>query len=127
MVDAPAYLAAVASLASGSGGGRYYAHRREDDAKLTSVAQLSGLTVVRPTVPLEIELRRGPVAEQVVGFPSSVGYTLPVVLGSVPSRVRLVPIEPSWLRPGVGTRARDFLTTIVVNQVSAAPAPAARR
>lgn len=129
VVEAPAYLDAVTSLAAGSGGGRYYAHRREDDAKLTAIAQRSGLTVVRPTVPLEVELRRGPVAEQVVGFPSSVGYTLPVVLASVPSRVRLVPVEASWLRPGVGTRARDFLAAIVANQarVNGARTPAARR
>ncbi len=129
VVEAAAYLDAVTWLAAGSGGGRYYAHRREGDAKLTAIARRSGLTVVRPTVPLEIELRRGPVAEQVVGFPSSVAYTLPVVLASVPSRVRVVPVEPAWFRAGVGTRARDFLTTIVVDQVgvSAARKPAARR
>ena len=41
------------------------------DAKLATIAQRTGLTVVRPEVPLEVELRRGPVAEQVVSFPSS--------------------------------------------------------
>lgn len=129
VVEGPAYLDAVTSLADDSRGGRYYAHRREDDAKLAAIARRTGLTVVRPQVPLEIELCRGPVAEQVVGFPSSVGYTLPVVLASVPSRVRLVPIEPSWLRPGVGTRARSFLTTLVAGQagITAARTPAARR
>lgn len=116
VVEAPAYLDAVASLAGGARGGRYYAHRREEDAKLATIAQRTGLTVVRPEVPLEVELRRGPVAEQVVSFPSSVGYTLPVILASVPCRVRLVPVDPSWLLAGVGTRARTFLTTIVANQ-----------
>lgn len=113
VVDADAYLAAVASLAQGAGPNRrYYAHRREDDAKLTAIAARTGLEVVRPTVPLEIELRRGPVAEVVVAFPSSVGYTLPVVLASVGTQVRVVQVEPEWLRPRVGGGARSFLAEL---------------
>lgn len=110
VVDAAAYLRAVTSLAAGAGpGGRYYAHRREEDAKLRAIAASTGLRIVRPRVPLEIELRRGPVAERVVAFPSSVGYTLPVVLASVAARVIVVPVEPEWLRAGVGEGPRSFL------------------
>lgn len=126
VVDDAAYLDQMAALAAGSAG-RYYAHRREDDDKLRRIAARTGLQVVRPDVPLEIELRRGPVAERVIGFPSSVGYTLPVVLASVGTTVRLITVKPSWLQPGIAAGAQEFLTTIVANQVSAARMPAARR
>lgn len=113
VVEPAAYLAAVIALArSARPPGRYYAHRREDDAKLTEIAARTGLRVVRPRVPLEIELRRGPVAERVVGFPSSVGFTLPVVLASVPIEFEVVPIEPGWIRVGVADHARRFLTML---------------
>lgn len=127
VVDPDAYLDVVAGLTSGAPG-RYYAHRREGDGKLDRIAAATGLQVVRPRVPLEVELRRGPVAEQVVTFPSSVGYTLPVVLEAVDASVRMVPIEPSWLRDGVGSRARQFLTSIVDQaQLTAARRPAESR
>lgn len=112
VVSGEAYLDQVAALAGGRPG-RYYAHRRESPGKLARIAERTGLRVVTPEVPLEIELRRGPVATQVIGFPSSVGYTLPVVLAGVGAQVRLVPVEPAALQPGVSPRARGFLTTIV--------------
>ena len=109
------YLEQLAALAGGAPG-RYYAHRRESTGKLARIAERTGLRVVRPEVPLEIELCRGPVAEQVVSFPSSVGYTLPVALASAGTQVRMVPVQASWLRPEVSARARGFLATIVANQ-----------
>ena len=114
MVAEAAYLEQVARLAGSAG--RYYAHRREGADKLARIAERTGLQVVRPRVPLEIELRRGPVAERVISFPSSVGYTLPVVLADVATESRLLPVEPAWLQPGVGGRAQDFLTTIVARK-----------
>lgn len=127
VVAGDAYLDQVAALTSGRPG-RYYAHRREEPGKLIRLAERTGLQVVRPQVPLEIELRRGQVAEQILGFPSSVGYTLPVVLDSVATRVRLTPVDPAWLQPGTGARARQFLAAIVANQpVSAARTPATHR
>lgn len=127
VVEGEAYLDQLAALAAGTPG-RYYAHRREDDRKLAQLAARTGLRVVRPEVPLEIELRRGPVAERVVGFPSSVGYTLPVVLADIPTQVQLLPVDPGWLRPRIGNRARRFLADVVANQpVSGARTPAVRR
>lgn len=115
-----AYLDQVAVLAAG-GAGRYYAHRREAAGKLARIARRTGLQVVHPQVPLELELRRGPVSERVVGFPSSVGYTLPVVLAGVGTRVELVPVQPAWLAPGVGDRTRRFVAAIAAQQPVSSP------
>lgn len=125
VVEPDAYLRAVELLASGPNRGKYYAHRREDDAKLRRVAERTGLTVVRPDVPLEVELRRGPVAQQVISFPSSVAYTLPMVLRSVASRVTVVDVDPSWIRQDVGQNARGFLSSMTVQARRQSRAPAA--
>ena len=125
VVEPDAYLRAVELLASGPNRGRYYAHRREDDAKLRRVAERTGLTVVRPDVPLEVELRRGPVAQQVISFPSSVAYTLPMVLRSVASRVTVVDVDPSWIRQDVGQNARGFLSSMTEQARRQSRAPAA--
>lgn len=110
VVEAEAYLDGVTELAATPGAsGRYFAHRREDPAKLRRLAQRSGLEIVRPTVPLEIELRRGPVGRRVVSFPSSVGYTLPLVLAEVPTAVTVLDVVPAWIRRDVGHSARGFL------------------
>lgn len=110
VVDAESYLDAVTALAVDCGaGGRYFAHRREDPDKLRRVSQRSGLRIVRPTVPLEVELRRGPVATQLASFPSSVGYTLPLVLAGVGTRIAVQPLPETMIRPHVTAGARAFL------------------
>ena len=110
VVETEAYLDAVARLAADPGaGGRYFAHRREDPAKLRRLAQRTGLRIVRPKVPLEIELRRGPVANRLASFPSSVGFTLPLVLAGTGTRITVQPLPESMLREHVGVRARSFL------------------
>lgn len=110
VVDAESYLDAVTDLAVNPGaGGRYFAHRREDPDKLRRLAQRSGLRVVRPTVPLEVELRRGPVATRLASFPSSVGYTLPLVLAGVGTRIAVQPLPAAMIRPHVTAGARAFL------------------
>lgn len=110
------YLDAVAELAGHAGAaGRYFAHRREDPGKLGRLAARTGLRVVRPRVPLEIELRRGPVASCVASFPSSVGYTLPLVLAGVGSRIAVQPLPPAMLTEGVGARARTFLDRVTAD------------
>jgi hypothetical protein len=104
------YLDALAGLAERTGRtGRYFAHRKESDAKLALLAAETGLQVVRPDVPLEIELRRGPVARVLASFPSSVGFTLPLVLAGVPTRIDLQPVPASMLTTRVGEAARRFL------------------
>ncbi len=125
VVESEAYLQAVELLASGPNRGRYYAHRREGAEKLRQVAERTGLTVVRPDVPLEVELRRGPVAQQVISFPSSVAYTLPMVLRSVASRVTIVDIDPAWIRQDVGQNARGFLSSMTEQARRQLRAPAA--
>ncbi|HEY3337678.1 MAG TPA: hypothetical protein VGK18_04180 [Propionicimonas sp.] len=110
VVDTESYLDAVTSLALDAGaGGRYFAHRREDPDKLRRLAQRSGLRIVRPTVPLEVELRRGPVATRLASFPSSVGYTLPLVLAGVGTRIAVQPLPDTMIRPHVTAGARAFL------------------
>lgn len=113
VVELESYLDAVTRLAEDPGaGGRYFAHRREDPEKLRRLAQRSGLRVVRPKVPLEIELRRGPVATRLASFPSSVGYTLPLVLAGTGTRIAVQPLPPSMLRRQVSVRAREFLERV---------------
>jgi hypothetical protein len=110
VVEAESYLDAVTALAvDGGAGGRYFAHRREDPDKLRRLAQRSGLRIVRPTVPLEVELRRGPVATHLASFPSSVGYTLPLVLAGVGTRITVQPLPEKMIRPHVTAGARAFL------------------
>lgn len=126
VVDTDAYLDAVGRLAVQSGAaGRYFAHRREHPDKLRDLARHTGLRVVRPKVPLEIELRRGPVAAQLASFPSSVGYTLPLVLAGVGTRIAVQPLPESMIRDHVGARARSFLAGVAQDmQRLAASAPA---
>jgi hypothetical protein len=116
LVETESYLDAVTRLAADPGaGGRYFAHRREDGEKLRRLAQRSGLRVVRPKVPLEIELRRGPVASRLASFPSSVGYTLPLVLAGVGPRIAVQPLPPEMIRPQVSVRTREFLERVAAD------------
>lgn len=104
------YLETLVHIAAQAGRpGRYFAHRKETDAKLADVARVTGLRVVRPDVPLEVELRRGPVASVLATFPSSVGYTLPLVLAGVGTRISYQPVPAGMLTPRVGDTARRFL------------------
>lgn len=121
VVDREAYLDAVALLAGQAGAaGRYFAHRREDPDKLRELAARTPLRIVRPKVPLEIELRRGPVATLLASFPSSVGYTLPLVLGGVGTRIAVQPLPESMIRSQVGARARSFLARVAQDMQQAA-------
>lgn len=121
VVEPEAYLQAVERLAADHGhGGRYFAHRREDPAKLQRLAERSGLRIVRPKVPLEIELRRGPVAARLASYPSSVGYTLPLVLAGTGTAIEVQPLPPAMIRPGVGVRAHRFLERVTADMLLAA-------
>ncbi len=112
VVDETAYLEAIERLAARSGWrGRYFAHRKESVEKLEQINRL-GLRVMRPDVPLEIELCRGPVSAKLASFPSSVGYTLPLVLAGVGVSVELQPVPTGMLTAKVGPAARRFLDRI---------------
>jgi hypothetical protein len=115
------YLDAVAALSEDAGAaGRYFAHRREEPRKLQALARRTGLRIVRPRVPLEIELRRGPVATRLASFPSSVGYTLPLVLTGVGTRIAVQPLPEAMIRHHVGVRARSFLQRVARDMQAAA-------
>jgi hypothetical protein len=104
------YLETLVNIAARTGRpGRYFAHRKESEMKLAALTRATGLQVVRPDVPLEIELRRGPVASVLATFPSSVGYTLPLVLAGVGTRISYQQVPAAMLTPRVGDAARRFL------------------
>lgn len=108
-----AYLKAVTTAVRGHGtNGQYFAHRGESTRKLRAVAERTGLRIVRPMFPLEIELSRGPVGARVVCFPSTPAYSLPYVLRDARIKVHVLDIPASWLRPDAGRRATEFLESI---------------
>ena len=109
VVDADRYLAGVVAVTERFGAGRYFAHRREDDAKLATIAARTGLRVVRPDVPLEIAVRRGPVGRLMVSYPSTVTHTLPLVLVDTPVELAVADVPAAWLTPGAPVGAGDFL------------------
>ena len=112
VVDPEHYLAGVHAATRTFGAGRYFAHRRESEAKLAAIAGLTGLAVVRPEVPLEIVVRRGPVGRLLVSYPSTVTHTLPLVLADSPVRLAVADVPSAWLRPGAPAGAGDFLDRV---------------
>ncbi|KRV46911.1 hypothetical protein AQ490_09035 [Wenjunlia vitaminophila] len=113
VVDRDRYLDGVATLVRTLGVTRYLAHRREDDDKLAVLAGRTGVRVVRPELPLELEARRGPTAARIVSFPSTVVHTLPVALAGTGAAVEVLDVDPAWLTSTASDRARSFLATVV--------------
>jgi hypothetical protein len=109
VVDYDSYLGAVAQLAHRRRATRYLAHRREDIGKLRELEKLTGLAVLRPRVPLELFLRRGPVAETVITFPSTIAHTLPVVLADTAVAVQVHEVQPAWFATDATERSREFV------------------
>lgn len=106
------YVDAVAELSRRHGPLRYFAHRRESENLLAEIATLPGVRVVRSDLPVELALRRGPVARRVITFPSTAAHTLPVVLGDVGVTVEVRAVDPSWFTPGTTRHAREFVARI---------------
>ncbi len=119
-VDAERYLAGVAAVVERFGAGRYFAHLREDDAKLAAVAARTGLAIVRPDVPLEIAVRRGPVSRLMVSYPSTVMHTLPLVLVDTPVELAVADVPTARLTPGIPVAAGDFLEHVTTRKRHAA-------
>lgn len=106
------YLRAVAALVTGERVGRYLAHRRESNEKLTMIAAL-GVRVVRPGLPLELFARQGPIAERLISFPSTVVHTLPLALSDTGVEVLVCEVDQAWLTPGLSAgRSGSFLTSV---------------
>ncbi|GLZ78974.1 hypothetical protein Afil01_37810 [Actinorhabdospora filicis] len=112
VVDQDAYLTAVARLAGTHRVDRYLAHRRESPAKLAALAERTGVTVVRPELPLELHARTGPVAATIISFPSTMVHTLPLLLAGSGVRVVIQEVEPSWLAAGASGHASRFLAEV---------------
>ena len=109
------YVDAVAGLARAYGPLRYFAHRRESENLLAEIATLPGVRVVRSDLPVELALRRGPVARRVITFPSTAAHTLPVVLGDVGVTVDVRAVDPAWFTPATTKHAREFVARIAGN------------
>jgi hypothetical protein len=111
VVSSSAYLGAVARIVGDHGVRRYFAHRREEGAKLDEIEAL-GVEVVVPALPLEIAARLGPVGSTMITFPSTVAHTLPLVLADRPVQFVVQPVEPHWYLPRATPSARRFLDDV---------------
>jgi hypothetical protein len=112
VVQAERYRLGVRSLIERYQVDRYFAHRKESDAKLNQIAAL-GVEIVRPDLPLELVARRGPVGGTVLSFPSTVVHTLPLVLAGTGVQVRVSGIPGDWYVPGTNGPAGDFLGRVI--------------
>lgn len=106
------YLAGVLAVTRDQRPGRYFAHRRESDEKLRTIASQTGMKIVRPDVPLEIAAARGPVGHTIVSFPSTVTHTLPLVLAGSGVTVAVCGIPSSWLAAQAPSGAGEFLDEV---------------
>jgi len=111
VVDQGHYLGGVASLVERYGVDRYFAHRKEDGAKLAAVERL-GVSVVRPELPLEIAARRGVLARRLISFPSTVVHTLPLVLADTPAELLVCDISDTWYTAKAPARSGGFLDEV---------------
>lgn len=112
VVSQAAYLDGVAQLV-GATPGRYFAHRREDDAKLRAIGRRTGLAVVRPALPLELVAARGPIGDRLVSFPSTVIHTVPLILEGTGATLRVMNIPPAWYRADAPKAASGFLGRVL--------------
>ncbi|MFJ3796454.1 hypothetical protein ACIPSJ_09205 [Streptomyces sp. NPDC090088] len=112
LIGTERYVEEVTSIAHQRNVERYYAHRREDPDKLRLLAEYGELEIVRPELPLELELLRGPVAAELVSMPSSVLRTLPLVLAGTGVEITVCAEATTWLRPRTSARAAAFLDEV---------------
>ncbi len=111
VVEADAYLGGVASLVEQYAVDRYFAHRKESDAKLTAIERL-GVTISRPNLPFEIAARLGILARRLISFPSSLVHTLPLVLADTPAELLVCDIHDSWYTATATARSERFLNHV---------------
>lgn len=114
VVDEEHYLHGVQSLAYHHSLDRYFAHRKESDAKLARIAQL-GLTVIRPPLPLELVARREPIGSVLISFPSTVVHTLPLVLSDTRSRMLVCDIADDWYAAQAPRQSDRFLDQVATS------------
>ncbi len=115
VVERHAYLNAIAAMARRNHPIRYIAHRRESENLVAEIATIPNLRVVRPSQPVEMLLRGGPVARQVIAFPSTAAHTLPLVVQDLDVHIAVQPIQQSWFTPQATLRARSFVARIAAD------------
>jgi hypothetical protein len=113
LIDPERYIREIIALADETNAERYFAHRREDPDKLRLIAEYAELEVVRPELPLELELLTGPVAETLVSLPSTVLHTLPLVLAGTGVEITVCADVMDWLEPDTSPRAAAFLQEVI--------------
>ncbi|WP_369261185.1 hypothetical protein [Streptomyces sp. R35] len=113
LIDPDRYVHEVVMLAHQLNAERYFAHRREDPDKLRLLAEYGELEIVRPELPLELELLTGPVADTLVCLPSTVLYTLPLVLAGSGVEITACADVAGWLEPDTSERAAAFLEEVI--------------
>jgi hypothetical protein len=123
VVKADAYLGGVENLIMRYGTDRYFAHRKEADWKLDLIQRM-GVQVVRPSLPLEIVARSGPIGRTIVSFPSTVVHTLPTVLADTDVEVVVCKIAQEWYQPKTPPQADDFLGRVTTSAQRSYDVPA---
>ncbi|MFI6339477.1 hypothetical protein [Streptomyces sp. NPDC050535] len=113
LVDPERYVREIVRLADELNAERYFAHRHEDPDKLRLIAEYAELDVVRPELPLEIELLRGPVAETLVGLPSTVLHSLPLALAGTGVEITVCADVLDRLGPNVSPRTTALLEEVI--------------
>ncbi|MFD5417724.1 hypothetical protein ACFWJT_06815 [Streptomyces sp. NPDC127069] len=112
VIDEDRYIEAVGWISRTRAAGRYLAHRRESAAKLDRIAELTGMEIVHPELPLELTALTEPIGLSLLTFASTIAYTLPIVLRGAPVRVELCEIDDAWITPDTAARSVDFLRRI---------------
>ncbi len=111
VVDVAHYLRGVRALAGEHSIDRYFAHRKEDGAKLAQIEAI-GLQVVQPELPLELVVRREVVGQTLISFPSTVVHTLPLVLKGTRAQLLICDIADDWYTRQAPSHADRFLGEI---------------
>ncbi|GGZ11329.1 hypothetical protein [Streptomyces nitrosporeus] len=114
VIDQDHYLEALTHIAEEHRVWRYLAHRRESPEKLHRIAEATGMEIVHPALPLELSVRLEPIGRKILTFPSTIAYTLPIVLRRTPVQVELCDIDESWITPRTSDRSIEFLKRVSV-------------
>lgn len=114
VVDETHYLHGVRRLAEAHGIDRYFAHRKEAEAKLLRIASM-GVQVMRPDLPLEIVARQAAIGKRMLSFPSTVVHTLPLVLSDTASELLVCDIAGDWFTSRAPSHSDRFLGQVATS------------
>lgn len=111
VVAESAYLEGVRRLIAERAVSRYLPHRRESETKLAAIEGL-GARIVRPDLPMEAYARRGPIGRTILSFPSTVLYTLPLVLAGTGVVISALSVDDDWFSEGIRGEEVAFVRAI---------------